>query len=233
MYNVELVSVKVKARSRENLTYEVRMPCYNKKTKTGIKTVRQLCEWLFCISCLFLSFYERKYKVFLRLFAHQREYQALMNQRWRCLWEAAVLVPTLSGVIVMTNPRTGNKNRSPNLAAFTYIITGPVFVFCFFNIHFLNSSLRVEYLSGDMTAAIILTPHMQDFKRPGRRQQRTPLCRQDVGSFCGFPASTSAAPPRMTRRTQEWMWGFHSLEAPQLHPQSATTIKYRHTRTCS
>ncbi|XP_071347150.1 FGGY carbohydrate kinase domain-containing protein isoform X2 [Trachinotus anak] len=27
------------------------------------------------------SFYERKYKVFLRLFAHQREYQALMNQR--------------------------------------------------------------------------------------------------------------------------------------------------------
>ncbi|KAM8727971.1 FGGY carbohydrate kinase domain-containing protein isoform 1-T2 [Acanthopagrus schlegelii] len=27
------------------------------------------------------SFYERKYKVFLRLFAHQREYQAIMNQR--------------------------------------------------------------------------------------------------------------------------------------------------------
>ncbi|XP_070701183.1 FGGY carbohydrate kinase domain-containing protein [Pempheris klunzingeri] len=27
------------------------------------------------------SFYERKYKVFLRLFAHQREYQALMNHR--------------------------------------------------------------------------------------------------------------------------------------------------------
>lgn len=27
------------------------------------------------------SFYERKYKVFLRLIAHQREYQALMNQR--------------------------------------------------------------------------------------------------------------------------------------------------------
>lgn len=27
------------------------------------------------------SFYERKYKVFLRLFAHQREYQALMNTR--------------------------------------------------------------------------------------------------------------------------------------------------------
>ncbi|XP_076018311.1 FGGY carbohydrate kinase domain-containing protein isoform X2 [Genypterus blacodes] len=27
------------------------------------------------------SFYERKYKVFLRLFAHQREYQALMSQR--------------------------------------------------------------------------------------------------------------------------------------------------------
>ncbi|KAG7227288.1 hypothetical protein INR49_000292 [Caranx melampygus] len=27
------------------------------------------------------SFYEKKYKVFLRLFAHQREYQALMNQR--------------------------------------------------------------------------------------------------------------------------------------------------------
>ncbi|XP_069579364.1 FGGY carbohydrate kinase domain-containing protein [Brachyistius frenatus] len=27
------------------------------------------------------SFYERKYKVFLRLFSHQREYQALMNQR--------------------------------------------------------------------------------------------------------------------------------------------------------
>ncbi|XP_070774632.1 FGGY carbohydrate kinase domain-containing protein isoform X1 [Enoplosus armatus] len=27
------------------------------------------------------SFYERKYKVFLQLFAHQREYQALMNQR--------------------------------------------------------------------------------------------------------------------------------------------------------
>ncbi|XP_068426403.1 FGGY carbohydrate kinase domain-containing protein [Clinocottus analis] len=27
------------------------------------------------------SFYERKYKVFLRLFAHQREYQVLMNQR--------------------------------------------------------------------------------------------------------------------------------------------------------
>ncbi|KAI3375209.1 hypothetical protein L3Q82_021712 [Scortum barcoo] len=27
------------------------------------------------------SFYKRKYKVFLRLFAHQREYQALMNQR--------------------------------------------------------------------------------------------------------------------------------------------------------
>lgn len=109
----------------------------------GIKTVRQLCEWLFCISCLFLSFYERKYKVFLRLFAHQREYQALMNQRWRCLWEAAVLVPTLSGVIVMTNPRTGNKNRSPNLAAFTYIITGPVF----FYIHFLNSSVSEGWIS--------------------------------------------------------------------------------------
>ncbi|KAM9322659.1 FGGY carbohydrate kinase domain-containing protein [Pholidichthys leucotaenia] len=27
------------------------------------------------------SFYERKYKVFLRLFSHQREYEALMNQR--------------------------------------------------------------------------------------------------------------------------------------------------------
>ncbi|XP_018532867.1 FGGY carbohydrate kinase domain-containing protein isoform X2 [Lates calcarifer] len=27
------------------------------------------------------SFYEKKYKVFLRLFAHQREYQALMNHR--------------------------------------------------------------------------------------------------------------------------------------------------------
>uniref|UniRef100_A0A671W582 FGGY carbohydrate kinase domain containing n=1 Tax=Sparus aurata TaxID=8175 RepID=A0A671W582_SPAAU len=27
------------------------------------------------------SFYERKYKVFLKLFAHQREYQAIMNQR--------------------------------------------------------------------------------------------------------------------------------------------------------
>lgn len=29
----------------------------------------------------FSSFYERKYKVFLRLFAHQREYQDLMNPR--------------------------------------------------------------------------------------------------------------------------------------------------------
>lgn len=28
-----------------------------------------------------LSFYERKHKVFLRLFSHQREYQTLMNQR--------------------------------------------------------------------------------------------------------------------------------------------------------
>lgn len=31
---------------------------------------------------LFFSFYEKKYKVFLQLFNHQREYQALMNQRW-------------------------------------------------------------------------------------------------------------------------------------------------------
>lgn len=29
----------------------------------------------------FCSFYERKYKVFLRLLAHQREYQALMKHR--------------------------------------------------------------------------------------------------------------------------------------------------------
>lgn len=29
----------------------------------------------------YFSFYERKYKVFLRLIAHQREYQAIMNQR--------------------------------------------------------------------------------------------------------------------------------------------------------
>ncbi|XP_034559577.1 FGGY carbohydrate kinase domain-containing protein [Notolabrus celidotus] len=31
--------------------------------------------------CELQSFYERKYKVFLQLFAHQREYQTLMNQR--------------------------------------------------------------------------------------------------------------------------------------------------------
>nr|XP_020474056.1 FGGY carbohydrate kinase domain-containing protein isoform X1 [Monopterus albus]XP_020474058.1 FGGY carbohydrate kinase domain-containing protein isoform X1 [Monopterus albus] len=31
--------------------------------------------------CELQSFYERKYRVFLRLFAHQREYQAIMNQR--------------------------------------------------------------------------------------------------------------------------------------------------------
>uniref|UniRef100_A0A8C2XLZ6 FGGY carbohydrate kinase domain containing n=1 Tax=Cyclopterus lumpus TaxID=8103 RepID=A0A8C2XLZ6_CYCLU len=42
------------------------------------------------------NFYERKYKVFLRLFAHQREYQALMNQRRHGWWEAAELELTLS-----------------------------------------------------------------------------------------------------------------------------------------
>lgn len=31
--------------------------------------------------CAFSSFYERKYKVFLRMLAHQREYQDLMNPR--------------------------------------------------------------------------------------------------------------------------------------------------------
>lgn len=36
--------------------------------------------WLFLFST-FPSFYERKYAVFLRLFAHQREYQDLMNPR--------------------------------------------------------------------------------------------------------------------------------------------------------
>lgn len=30
---------------------------------------------------LIFSFYDKKYKVFLRLFAHQREYQALMSQQ--------------------------------------------------------------------------------------------------------------------------------------------------------
>lgn len=36
--------------------------------------------WLF-LFCTLSSFYERKYEVFLRLFAHQREYQDLMNPR--------------------------------------------------------------------------------------------------------------------------------------------------------
>lgn len=36
---------------------------------------------------LYFSFYEKKYAVFLRLFAHQREYQALMSQRWYNMWQ--------------------------------------------------------------------------------------------------------------------------------------------------
>ena len=35
----------------------------------------------------FFSFYQRKYKVFLQLFAHQREYQALMNDGWWSQWD--------------------------------------------------------------------------------------------------------------------------------------------------
>lgn len=47
----------------------------------------------------FSSFYERKFKVFQRLFAHQREYQALMDHWWPCPQEAAVLDLTVSGEI--------------------------------------------------------------------------------------------------------------------------------------
>lgn len=64
--------------------------------------------------------------MFLRLFAHQREYQAIMNQRWHCWWEAAKLELTLSDVIVMTNPHTRDKNSSLNPANFPDIINGPV-----------------------------------------------------------------------------------------------------------
>lgn len=71
--------------------------------------------------CAFFSFYERKYAVFLRLFAHQREYQALMNQRWRRLQQRAVLVQTLFRVtIAMTSPHTENKNSGPYHAGFPF-----------------------------------------------------------------------------------------------------------------
>lgn len=42
-----------------------------------------LCMLPVCLFpfCAVSSFYERKYKVFLRLFTHQREYQDLMNPR--------------------------------------------------------------------------------------------------------------------------------------------------------
>lgn len=71
--------------------------------------------------CAFFSFYERKYAVFLRLFAHQREYQALMNQRWRCLQQRAVLVQTLFRVtIAMTSSHTENKNSGPYHAGFPF-----------------------------------------------------------------------------------------------------------------
>lgn len=73
------------------------------------------------VLCAFFSFYERKYAVFLKLFAHQREYQALMNWRWRRLWHRAVLVQTLFRVtIVMTSPHTGNKNSPVMLVFFFY-----------------------------------------------------------------------------------------------------------------
>lgn len=35
-----------------------------------------------CVYSSFHSFYERKYQVFLQLFSHQREYQALMKHKW-------------------------------------------------------------------------------------------------------------------------------------------------------
>lgn len=52
---------------------------------------------------LFFSFYERKYKVFLRLLAHQRECQALMSQRWQCWWEVSEMKLALCDTTVMTN----------------------------------------------------------------------------------------------------------------------------------
>lgn len=56
-------------------------PCYKWR---HIQNHLQSCTCWFCIVlCVCSSFYKRKYAVFLRLFAHQREYQALMSQRWR------------------------------------------------------------------------------------------------------------------------------------------------------
>lgn len=48
---------------------------------------------IFSAFLTFFSFYERKYKVFLQLFAHQREYQALMNQIWPVVGTGAELEP--------------------------------------------------------------------------------------------------------------------------------------------
>lgn len=102
--------------------------------------------------CAFLSFYERKYAVFLRLFAHQREYQALMNQRWCSLRHRAVLVQTLFRVtIAMTSPHTGNKNSGPYHAGFLFLLLTLMvqfFLFCYVpsNLNSL-SLLNVEDLS--------------------------------------------------------------------------------------
>lgn len=38
-----------------------------------------------------------------------------------------MLEVTLSDIMVMANPHTGNKNRNLNLAASLYIINGPLF----------------------------------------------------------------------------------------------------------
>lgn len=83
----------------------------NEQKKTNyVQNDLQNSSLLICVVlCMCSSFYQRKYAVFLRLFAHQREYQVLMNQRWCSLWQRAMLTLACCRV---TNQYTHWKTRT-------------------------------------------------------------------------------------------------------------------------
>lgn len=60
---------------------EISIICSKCHSMVEVKANSDVCYPFYLTVFCFFSFYERKYKVFLQLFSHQRAYQAIMKQR--------------------------------------------------------------------------------------------------------------------------------------------------------